>query len=244
MKDIVLFESASARQRRGKHLQALLAIHQSDQLPPELLKPVRRKIRWKAPLRLMLAVDFAMIVFCLCFCIWFWAIARQAANTWTEEVARGERALRWRIEQAVEPAARDKADRAIQEYEEQKAQFRRLEIVILTNILLFAVVFPIVYVVASWFRYVRPELLVLRTGRPARATITRCAHWLGIMRRIEFGFTTEQGAYIRRTQLVGGFEYPLFVAGDSVWVLYLPTHPKRAMVYGLKHQLAELTMGD
>ena len=242
MKNIVLFASAAARERRGKHRLTLLAIHQSDRLPPELLRPVPRMVRWKKSQRFFVALEITFALISLCIWIVLWAKLVRMDSEGEKYFSRYEQFLRHRVVQAANPGEREKAELAIHKNAALKTQFHRFDIISFTAGLLFMVVGPITYAVTISFCRVR-WVLLLRDGMPARATITGCSRGLFILSRIELGFTTERGDNVRKTLWVAAHEYSLFAVGDSLWVLYLPHDPKRVLIYGLKSQIAKLVEG-
>lgn len=244
MKDIVLFESTAGRDRREKRRQKLVAMHKSDQPPSELLAAPPRKLRWKRALRFLMAWNVTLLLIALCASIYFCVLVGRIFHELRSDLPQSEWRARQRAAHAADPEQRQQAEQTLQRYDILNRQLRRLQILVLVTMVVGLIGVPVMHVMVSWFVHIRPELELLRHGTAVRAMVTGHSRWLGFAPRIEFGFTTERGQNTRARQLVGAAESSAFNVGDPVWVLYHPRRPRRAMVYGLRHQFAELTMDD
>jgi hypothetical protein len=240
VKDIVFWQSATAREREKRHLSELAALHQSTVPPGELLRPVPRKLRWKKSLKFGVAFEVVFLVLALCMTIWFCMRVTRFDNEMAQFFHQSNERTRHKAAQTTDPKEKAKLDKHVRESEEFDRKLHTLHVVTLASICMMVFVFPLAHATLNWFINVRPNLLLLRGGAPVRASIIQRKRTFPFFPAVEFGFTTDRGEHIRRTQLVVRSETLLFNVGDSVWVLYLPRRPKTAQIYGLKSALAEV----
>ena len=183
--------------------------------------------------------DVLLLTFTICMAIWFCILETRFYKDTMHELERGNEKMRRYAAQTTDPKKKAKAEESIHESEEVKQKWRALHIGMLTVILMGTLGNPVAHATGSWFLHIRPELILLRSGVPVRATITRRKHWL-LTTRLEMGFTTERGKSVRKKQFLPKKEASLFENGTLVWMLYLPRRPKCARIYGLKSALAEI----
>lgn len=242
MKDIVLWQSTAARERKDQHLRTLVALHQSATPPPELLQPVPRKLRWKRSLKFAGVFEVVLLVFVLCGAVWCTRLATQLYDEMVRDTRRWNERMREQAGQTTDPDRKAKIEKSIREGEEVERKWAGLYVMMLAQICMM-MAGPVIHLSVSWFKQIRPELLLLREGTVVRASVVGRKNWFLLVPAVEFGFTTERGEHIRRSQPVLRAESPLFSVGDSAWVLHLPRRPKLARVYGLKSQIADIEIG-
>jgi hypothetical protein len=147
--------------------------------------------------------------------------------------------MRHNAAQTTDPEKKAKIDKSIREGEELDRKWHTLYVVMLAVICMMAFVLPLAHATLNWFIHMRPGLILLRRGIPVRAVVVRKKRWL-LATHLEVGFTTERGESIRKKQILREKESSLFQSGSPVWMLYLPSRPKMACIYGLKSALAEV----
>jgi len=240
MNDVILWQSAAARDREAQRLKALAALHQSMTPITELLQSIPRRLRWKKSLKIIVVFDLAILVLGICAAIYLCTLETRFYGETTSEARRwNEKALQ-HAAQANDPEQKAKAEKSIRDSEEVERKLCILHYALLASICFSMLVGPVGHVCLNWFVHIRPSLLLLREGTPVRASVVQRKRTFLFVPAVEFGFTTDQGEHIRRTQPLARSEARLFSVGDSVWILYLPRRPKLACIYGLKSALARI----
>jgi hypothetical protein len=239
VKDIILWQSAAARKREEEYLTALSALHQSVYPPGELQLPVPRKLRWKRALKLAVAFDAALLVAVICMSIKFCSMEAGFYSDMATENQRHIEKLRRETVQTTDPERRAKIQKSIRESEDFGRKWRLLNAALLTLILGTVLATPSLHMTLSWFTQIRPELILLRSGIPVRGTVVSKKTWF-LAKRLEIAFTTERGESIRKKQILRDREAGVFSNGSPLWMLYSPSRPTRAKIYGLRSALAEV----
>jgi hypothetical protein len=224
-------------------LEALAALHQSKTPPGELLLPLPRKLRWRKSLKVIVGFDAVLLMFGICPAIWFCILETRFYRDTVSDIRRWNEKTRQLAAQTNDTEQKAEAEKFIRENDNLERKWRTLYVVMLAIICMTTLIFPAAHVGATWFVHVWPNLLLLREGAPVRADVIQRKRSLMFIPRLEFGFTTDRGKHIRRTQPVAWREAPLFNTGDSVWALYLPRRPKPATIYALKSAMAEIVAG-
>ena len=239
MKDIILWQSRGARERKERHLRELSLLHRSTMPPSELLQPVPRKLRWKRSLKFIVGFDAALLACAIGLMIAAGIWITRFHNDVARESRRQNEKMRQVAAQSSDADKRAKAERAIREGEEFERKWCALYVAMLAGVGLTFVA-PVFHVGVNWFIHIRPNLLLLREGAPVHASVIQRKRTYLLVPAVEFGFTADRGEHIRRTQPLARLEARLFGVGDSVWILYLPRRPKLACIYGLKSTLARI----
>jgi hypothetical protein len=237
--DIILWQSAVAREREKWYLSELTALHQSATPPGELLLPSPRKARWKRTLKLLVGFEVMFLMLAVCMAIW----GVIAETRFYSDVVRD---IRWNTEkmradaaQSTDPEKAAKIANSLRNDEELLRKWRLLHVGVLTFIFLGCLTAPVGNLCMTWYLHARPELILLRLGTPVRATVASKKRWL-LATRLEMSFTTDRGESIRKKQILREKEASPFQIGGHVWMLHLPRRPKCARLYGLKAALAEV----
>ena len=239
MKDIILWQSATSRERAKRHLTGLSAIHRSTTPPSELMRDPPRKSRWKLFLKLI--VTFQMVILAFWAYLVVWAIVTEVRfhSQIVEEIANADVRLRSDAAQSTDPQKKAKIESVIRNDVEFMKKWRILNDEILAFILAGFCISPVGNLGITWFYHARPEIILLRRGLPVRAIIVgKKRRLLGT--RLEARFTTDRGEAICKRQFVRPAEALLFEIGSPVWMLYSPSRPSLAKIYGLKSALVEL----
>lgn len=235
MKDIVLWESKTARERETQHAQRLAAIHSVTTTPPELAQPSPRRLRWKKSLKVAAWCELFVLTAILIATVVLLVKAVPLAR-WVHEMRRDDiRHWSKRERETTDPEQRTKYERQRREME---SRWWVAPGIVMSALLPLAGY--CVNLIVHWFTHVRPFLVLLREGTAARGTVTASKRRLLLFPSVEFVFTTERGEQIRRMRTLHKSESGIFTVGSSVWVVYLPSRPKGAQIYGLKSALAEI----
>jgi len=239
VKDILLWQSTAAREREKRYLTALVALHQSTTPPSEVLSPVPRKLRWKNSLKFMMWTGVVYLVFATTMLARICSMELALYNDVATENQRSVEKLRRTAGQTVDFETKAKIERSLRENQVYGRKLLLVHIAILAWVLGIGLAYPGALVTFVWFTTIRPELILLRNGIPVRAAVVKQTPWI-LWKRIEMVFTTPSGESIRKKELVRTSESALFQIDSPVWMLYSPSRPSRAKIYGLKSALAEL----
>jgi hypothetical protein len=239
VKDIILWQSAAAREREKRYFTELRALHQSAIPPSELLLPIPRKLRWKRMLKFVMWLHVTLLAFVTCMAIWCVDMETQFHNDVVQGLRQHSEIVRHEATQKIDSQKRAKIEDSIREDEELLKKWRLLHAGILFAILLGVLACPVANLCMTWFIHARPELILLREGVPVRAAVIGKKSWL-LVTNLLLEFTTERGESIRKKQIVRKAEAPLFPIGALTWMLYSPSRPSRARMYGLKAALGEI----
>jgi hypothetical protein len=239
VKDIILWQSVAAREREEKYLRTLASLHQSVTPPSELLLPVPRKLHWKRTLKFIVGFDAVLLAFAICMMIKLCALESTSYKDVATESRRHLESLHREAAHTPDLEKKAKIEKSIRDDEKFGRRWRLIHVAILVGIFGIVLVGPVTHVTLNWFIHIRPDLILLRSGVPARATVVGRKRWL-LATYLEMGFTTERGESIRKKQIVREREAELFQAGSPAWMLYCPSRPSRARIYGLRSALAEV----
>ncbi len=218
----------TAQIQKETRLQQLVAIHRAEAPPPEFCQPIPRKLRWTWFGKAVIVTTLGLV---LCT---FW-VGVQCVRMTNEQIAGNRRVVtesRQYAKKLENSGKKSKAEEICAQTEEIERLGRKSHFLLLLR-LAFVISGLLVHVGVTWFVHIRHELHLLRLGKLARATVMGHRRWLVIDSSIELAFTTDHGEHVRRVQPINNAARALFNAGDLVWVIYLPLHPKRARLLGI-----------
>ncbi len=183
---------------------------------------------------------FQIVISALIFCMLLQCVvmAIQFNNDVLRDSKLAEERMSREAAQPITPQRRAEIDRSTRNSATFAKQFRLLQILALAYLFVMFLIGFVTPLVMFW-HLVRREMILLRQGVPVRAIVTGKRRWF-LNARLETCFTTDRGESINKKQLIRQAEASLFQTGGSAWMLYLPSHPSRARVYGLKSTLIEV----
>jgi hypothetical protein len=239
VKDIILWQSAAAREWKNRYLAELSALHQSVTPPSELLLPAPRKLRWKGMLKFLAAFEVTFLLFAACMLFKLCSLESGIFKDVAMETQQHAERLRRDATDTADTTGKARIEKRIRDNEDFRRTWRLFHVATLTFILGLALAVPLLHATSAWFVVIRPDLALLRSGAPGRGTVVGRQPWF-LARRLEIAFTTARGEPIRKRQVLRENEASQFENGDHVWMLYLPRRPRCARIYGLKSALAEV----